>query len=189
MRTETSRDRGGVLAIGVLLVAAGLAAIGLRQAGFTVDDAIFEAGWPLFVIVPGLALLVASVFPPAPKGVGFAIAGSIVTAVGVLLLYQQSTGHWESWSYAWSLIGPGAAGLGLFGYGLLHRQREMVTTGLWLVTIAAAIFVVGFWFFETLFESGRVPVDLGTWWPIGLVGIGVLVLVGGMVRSGHRPTT
>ena len=52
---------------------------------------------------------------------GFAIAGSIVTTVGSVLLYQQTTGHWESWAYAWALVGPGAAGLGMLVYGLLFR--------------------------------------------------------------------
>jgi hypothetical protein len=186
MNAQSSSDRRGVLAVGTLLVLAGIAAIVLRQAGFDLDNELFETGWPLFVIVPGLALLTASVFPAPPRGVGFAIAGSIVTSVGLLLFYQQSSGHWESWSYAWTLIGPGAAGLGLLGYGLLFRVRDFMTTGAWLVTISAVLFVVGFWFFETIFESGRVPVDLDAWWPVGLIGLGVAVLVGGMFESTRR---
>jgi hypothetical protein len=173
------------LAIGILLVAAGLIALGLRQVGFVFDDA-FETAWPLFVIVPGLGLVAGAMITPAPRGLGLAIGGSIVTSVGVLLFYQQVTGHWESWSYAWALIGPGAAGLGLLGYGLLFRLPEHVTTGLRLMTIATVLFLAGFWFFETLFQTGRVPMDLETWWPLGLVGLGVLLLAGGMVRPGRH---
>lgn len=186
MNVQAPPDRRGALAVGFLLILAGLAALGLRQAGFDIDDEFFETGWPLFVIVPGLGLLAASVVPAAPKGVGFAIAGSIVTAVGILLFYQQSTGHWESWAYAWTLIGPGAAGLGLLGYGLLYQVRDFVSTGVWLVAISAVIFVAGLWFFESVFGTGRVPVDLDTWWPIGLIGLGIVVLVGGTVRSARR---
>jgi hypothetical protein len=181
-----SSDRRGVLAVGTLLVLAGIAAIVLRQVGFDLGDEFFETGWPLFVIVPGVALLTASVFPAPPRGLGFAIAGSIVTAVGVLLFYQQSTGHWESWSYAWTLIGPGAAGVGLLGYGLLYRIRDSINAGAWLVAISAVLFVVGFWFFETIFQSGRVPVDLETWWPVGLIGLGIAVLIGGVFESSRR---
>jgi hypothetical protein len=186
---QSPSDRRGALTVGALLVLVGIAAIVLRQAGFDLGDEFLETGWPLFVIVPGLALLTASAFPAPPRGLGFAIAGSIVTSIGLLLFYQQSSGHWESWSYAWALIGPGAAGLGLLGYGLVFRLRDCITTGAWLMTISAILFVVGFWFFETIFQSGRVPVELETWWPVGLIGVGVAVLVGGAFESARRRHT
>lgn len=179
-------DRRAVLIVGSILVLGGIAALALRLAGVDVVDFVGESGWPLFVIVPGLVLLAASLFPAAPRGVGFAIAGSIVTVVGLLLLYQESSGHWESWAYAWALVGPGGAGLGLLAYGLLFRQRDLVTPGLLLVAIAAVLFTGGFWFFETIFDSGRVPADLETWWPVALIGAGVIVLVAGFVRTGPR---
>ena len=187
MNAQLSSDRRGALAVGALLVLAGIVAIVLRQAGFDLEDEVLETGWPFFIIIPGVVLLGASVFPEPPKGLGFAIAGSIVTSIGVLLFYQQATGHWESWSYAWALIGPGAAGLGLIVYGLLFRDRDLVSTGAWLALIAGVIFVVGFWFFETIFQSGRVPADLETWWPFGLIALGIAVLVGGALRSTRRP--
>lgn len=186
MHAQSSSDRRGALTVGALLVLAGIAAIILRQAGFDLGDEFFETGWPLFVIVPGLALLTAAVFPAPPKGLGFAIAGSIVTSVGLLLFYQQATGHWESWSYAWALIGPGAAGLGMVGYGLVYRVRDFVTTGARLVIVSAVLFAAGFWFFEAIFESGRVPVDLETWWPVGLIGLGIAVLLAGALGSSRR---
>lgn len=179
-------DRRPVLIVGSILVLGGIAALTLRLAGVDVIDFVGESGWPLFVIVPGLILLAASLFPAAPSGVGFAIAGSIVTVVGLLLLYQQSSGHWESWAYAWALVGPGGAGLGLLAYGLLFRQRDLVTPGLWLVAIAAVLFTVGFWFFETVFDSGRVPADLETWWPVAFIGAGVIVLLAGFFGTGRR---
>ena len=57
-----------------------------------------------------------------PRGLGFAIAGTIVTTIGFLLLYQDSTGHWESWAYAWALLTL-AAGLGTLIYGLAIGRR------------------------------------------------------------------
>jgi hypothetical protein len=57
------------------------------------------------------------------------------------------------------------------------------------MTISAIPFVVGFWFFETIFESGRVPIELETWWPVGLIGVGIAVLVGGAFESARRRRT
>lgn len=186
MQSPIASDRRGVLVVGLLLVAAGIAAFGARAAGFDPFEAIGDNGWPLFVIAPGLVLLLASVVPPVPKGVGFAIAGSIVTVIGLVLFYQQSSDHWESWAYAWALVGPGAAGLGMLAYGLLFRQGDLVRVGLSLCAIAAVLFTAGFWFFESIFDSGRAPADLDTWWPVGLIGIGLIVLIGGMVGSTRR---
>lgn len=186
MEPQSSVERRGVVALGLLLVIAGVAAVGFRLAGIDPFADTAENGWPIFIIVPGFVLLGASFVPPAPKGVGFAIAGSIVTTVGLVLLYQQATGHWESWSYAWALVGPGAAGLGLLGYGLIFGQGDLTRAGLRLTAIATVIFVVGFWFFESIYQSGRVPDELETWWPLALIGVGVAVLIGGMVESARR---
>ena len=54
-------------------------------------------------------------------------------------------------------------------YGLIFGQRELVSVGIRLATIAAAIFVAGYWFFETVFATGRAPVDLGAWWPVAII--------------------
>jgi hypothetical protein len=186
MQAQSSPDRRGVVAVGTLLILLGLGAFALQAGGYDLFDAASGDGWPIFVIVPGLVLLTAALVAPVPKGVGFAIAGSIVTTVGLVLFYQQATGHWESWSYAWALVGPGAAGLGMLAYGLVFRQGELVRSGLGLAGIAAVIFVIGFWFFETLYDSGRVPAELDTWWPVALIGVGVAVLIGGMVESNRR---
>ena len=186
MQPQSSPDRRGIVAIGTLLILLGLAAFALQTAGYDLADAASGDGWPILVIVPGLILLTAAFVTPVPAGVGLAIAGSIVTTVGLVLFYQQQTNHWESWSYAWALVGPGAAGLGMTAYGLVFRQSELVRGGLALAAIAAVIFVVGFWFFETLYDSGRVPAELETWWPVALIAVGAVVLIGGMVESSRR---
>jgi hypothetical protein len=59
--------------------------------------------WPLFVIVPGLAF-----FIPCLKGgdmSAFSIPGGLIAGTGVILFYQNLTGHWESWAYIWTLYG------------------------------------------------------------------------------------
>jgi hypothetical protein len=170
--------------VGALLVVAGIGWFVARELRFDPFRAVADAGWPYFVIIPGLILLTSSLIPRPPRGVGFAIAGTIVTTVGTVLLYQQTTGNWASWAYAWALVGPGAAGLGMTAYGLVFRQRDLVLVGVRLVAIAAAIFVAGFWYFETMFATGTSPVDLGIWWPIVIVAFGIAALIAGF--AGRR---
>jgi hypothetical protein len=185
LSTDTRRRSSAPAAVGILLVLAGIAVIALRQVGVDVLEEVGRAGWPFFVIVPGLVLLAMALVPAPPNGVGFAIAGSIVTTVGLILFYQQSTGHWDSWAYAWALI-PGAAGLSMATYGVVSGHREFVRNGLWLGGVAAALFAAGFWFFESIFDSGRVPVDLATWWPAILIAAGLLVTLSAVGGSSHR---
>lgn len=187
MQSKTSVQRwGGLTVLGTVLVFVGVGWFVLRELGIDPFRAISDAGWPYFVILPGVGLLIASLLPTPPRGVGFAIAGSIVTMVGAVLFYQQGTGHWESWAYAWALVGPGAAGLGMLAYGLIFGQRDLVRAGARLVAIAAAIFVVGYWYFETILATGRARLELGQWWPVVFVGVGLFALVGGYLTRGSR---
>jgi hypothetical protein len=183
MQTRSPAERwAGLTVLGILLLVVGLGWIVLRELQFDPFEVIADAGWPFFVIIPGIALLALSLIQPPPRGVAFAVAGTIVTAVGCVLLYQQSTGHWESWAYAWALVGPGAAGLGLLVYGLIFRQHDLVPVGAWMIVVAGAIFVIGYWFFETVFAIGHAPVDLGGWWPVALIGVGLAALIVGLLE-------
>jgi len=188
MQSKTATERwAGLSVLGIALVIVGAGWFLLRELQIDPFKAISDAGWPYFVILPGVVLFLASLVPTPPRGVGFAIGGSIVTMVGVVLLYQQTTGHWTSWAYAWALVGPGAAGLGMVVYGLIFRQRDLLAPGARLVAIAAAIFAAGYWYFETIFTTGHVPVELAEWWPLLFVGVGLVALVAGSVRRGMRP--
>jgi hypothetical protein len=171
-RPESSRARGAVG--GLILVTVGVMALGARQAGFELGDLV-ESGWPLFIIVPGIALLAAAFVPSPPDGLGFAISGSVVTTVGLILLYQENSGNWESWAYVWALI-PTAAGLAIAVYGLLSGHRDIAGNGVRLAAVASVLFLVGAWYFTAVFETGENPIDIDTWWPIAVVGIGALVL-------------
>jgi hypothetical protein len=187
MQARSSVQRwGGLTVLGTILVLVGAGWFVLRELRIDPFEAIADAGWPFFVIIPGVVLLVASLVRTPPNGVGLAIAGSIVTTVGAVLFYQQTSGHWESWAYAWALVGPGAAGLGMLVYGLIFGQRDLLGVGARLVAIGAAIFAVGYWYFETIFASGRAPLELGQWWPVVLVGVGLLALAAGLLGRGSR---
>ena len=66
-------------------------------------------GWPLYVIIPGITLLVVGFIS---LGSGALIPGGIVTVTGLVIAYQAVTDDWASWSYAWALVVPGGVGLG-----------------------------------------------------------------------------
>jgi hypothetical protein len=185
-RSEAVAPRRPLIVFGAVLMVIGLAIVAGRIVDVELENVIGEQTWPFFVIVPGLVLLVAAIIPRPPDGLGFAIAGSIVTSVGVILLFQANTDAWASWSYVWALI-PGAAGLGMAGYGLLTRRRELIGKGVRLAVIAAVLFVIGAWYFETWYATGDVPVDAASWWPIVLIGVGAFIAIRALL--GDRRST
>ena len=161
-------------AFGIALVVVGVAALALRQGGIGLFD--LTPRWPFFIIIPGVVLLVLATLPKPPAGVWFAIAGAIITTVGAVLFYQQSTDTFETWAYAWTLI-PAAAGVATLGYGIVFRRRQLVAVGALVAAGAGVLFLAGLWFFEGVFATGRAPIDIATWGPALLIAIGVLVVV------------
>jgi hypothetical protein len=188
MQTQVGHQRHVAPAVvGAVLVIIGIGAFALQGLGVEIGQAIGDGGWPLFVLLPGLILLGAAFAVTPPRGVGFAIAGSIVTAVGFILWFQNATGLWETWAYAWALI-PTAAGLGLLGYGLLAHDRRMTGLGASLAGIGGILFLTGMWFFGPVFEGGQPPIDLGERWPVMLVAAGLVILVWAILDGSHATT-
>jgi hypothetical protein len=179
-RSETRR----LLALGAVLILVGVAAVVARSVDVDLGALIGEQSWPALVIVPGLVLIGLAFVARPPDGLGFAIAGSIVTTIGMILLVQANTGAWASWAYVWTLI-PGAAGIGMTIYGLLTRSRELVGNGARLAAIAGVLFIAGWWYFETLFTTGEQPADLGTWWPLVLIAVGTVIAIRALLTTRH----
>lgn len=169
-----TRRSASPLALGVILILVGAVAVVVQALDLDLEAVIGEQTWPVLVIVPGLVLLGLAAVPAPPDGKGFAIAGSIVTTVGLILLTMANTGAWEAWAYAWTLL-PGAAGLGLAGYGLVTRSSEQVGEAVRLIVISGLMFLVGRWYFEAIFTTGEQPIDIATWWPLAVIAVGVLV--------------
>jgi hypothetical protein len=147
------------------------------------------ATWPFYVIAPGLAILAFGL--TQRSGSGLAIAGSIVTMVGLVLLYQNATDRWESWAYAWALVGPGASGVGMLLYGTRAGNRRMARDGFWQILTAIGLFLAGFIFFEGVIGISGLRLPIPDWvLPTAVIAIGVLVLIRGFTsRPGaDRPT-
>src|SRR4051812_47582641 len=89
-------ERRSSLVIGGILILVGILVLLDRQAGLDVG----RTGWPLFVIGPGVILFLVSFAVGGRAGAGFAVAGAIVTATGLILAVQSQTGLWATWAYA-----------------------------------------------------------------------------------------
>lgn len=158
-----------------------------------VDFAIGSTLWPFFIIVPGLLLFGVALANSGKEGERLAIMGSIATMVGLLVLYQNSTKHWENWAYAWALIIPTALGVGQMIYGSLKHQPEIVKTGTRLTVIGSIMFLVGFFFFEVVIGIGGYGLSrygiARFGWPLLLIGLGCILILYNLLanRSGQPP--
>lgn len=159
------------LLFGILLV--GLGALFLLGQVFGFNLAGFL--WPFFIIVPGLLFFLGMVLGGKQAG-PLAIPGSIVTTVGLLLLYQSISGHWESWAYAWTLIFPTSVGIGLTINGVWSDIPRLRQTGSRWITAGLIIFLVGGIFFELILNiSGGFISNI--LWPALLILLGIFLLL------------
>ena len=163
---------------GVVLV--GLGVLFLVQQSLGIDIAGFA--WPLFVLIPGFALLIGFAVGPR-SAAGLAIPGCVITTVGLILAIQNTFGLWETWAYAWALI-PASVGLGLRLQSERLGQPRGVRVGTRMFEGFLLAFVVLFVFFELILNLSNVASGaLRT-----LVGPAVLILAGIYLLLRRRPS-
>ena len=162
-----SRRRGD-LAFGLVLILAGALFLAMQF----VPGMRAWFSWPWIIIGVGLFLLFVGVVSGVP---GMAVPACVVGGIGGLLWWQNATGNWASWSYAWALI-PGFVGVGTILMALLAgRGLRAIGEGSTLILISLVMFVI----FGSLFGAFR---GLGEYWPVLLIALGVLVLVRALFR-------
>ncbi|OGN81358.1 MAG: hypothetical protein A2X23_08950 [Chloroflexi bacterium GWC2_73_18] len=124
-------------------------------------------------------------------GVGLAIPGAMAATVGLVLLYQTRTAHWESWAYAWALIAPGSVGLGLFLYGLLTAQWRVARSGVPVMAAGLGLFLAGVVFFEGILGIGgrRIGQEAQLLLAAAVIGLGALFVVGALLPRSWRSAT
>jgi hypothetical protein len=171
--------RGPARGLGGLLVLAGVLLL-LGQA----LDVDLAGLWPLAVVLPGVVLAGLGLTLTGRPGQALTVAGGVVTGVGLLLLYQNATGHWESWAYAWTLAVPFAAGTSLWLHGAVSGRKDAARRGRRLALGGLAAFAVLAVFFELIVGlSGGEVANLRGWvLPLLLIGVGLLVLLRGARR-------
>ncbi len=128
--------------------------------------------WPLIIVGVGALLLVIGLLTGVP---GLAVPACIVGGIGGLLYWQNRTGDWASWAYAWALI-PGFAGLGTILMGLLSGKGKDVRDGANTVLVSLILFAI----FGSFLGA---PWQIGRYWPVLLILLGLINLVQYFVRS------
>ena len=161
---------------GILLIGAGAVLLAVNTFGMRLPFELGTVGWPVFIIVPGLAVLVIALATRGEPGVGIATTGGILATVGLLLAYQSTTDHWASWAYAWALVAPASVGLSMLLWGAIHRSGTVVRQGLAGLGVGIVLFTIGFAFFEGVLniggERGLAPLGRQAL-PVALIGVGV----------------
>ncbi len=157
-------NRGSIIG-GLILILVG--ALFLLMQAFPEFAAQFNPGlqWPLLIVAVGLLFIVGAVLGEA----SLAVPGVIIGGMGVMLYYQNLSGNWASWAYAWTLI-PGFVGLGLMLMGVLDSQkRSSIRDGFRLLLISLIMFA-----FFGGFLGGFT--GLVQFWPVLLIVVGVWLL-------------
>jgi hypothetical protein len=129
--------------------------------------------WPAWIIGLGLVFLLAAAIGGVP---GLAVPAAIIGGIGGLFYYQNVTGDWESWAYAWTLI-PGFVGVGIILMHLLEGKfRKAFREGGGPIIVSLILFGI----FGS-FLGG--PPLLSQFWPVLIILVGLWLLV----RSFFRP--
>jgi hypothetical protein len=171
------------LVLGGLLVLLGIALLVMQFVGVDLE----RMGWPFFIIVPGAVLWILGLWLAGSGGEGLTVAGGIVTAVGLVLLYTNSTGRWTTWAYAWALVAPASVGLSQLVFGALHGQGRLVRSGLDTFLTGLGIFVVLGLFLELVIGLSGFRVRGGeVILPAVLIGLGVLSLIRNLFKYRGR---
>lgn len=172
---ENRRTRSSILG-GLLLILLGLVFLSFQLFPDLWGGFRIEMSWPLIVVGVGLFLLV---FGLAIGEAGMAIPACIVAGIGGILYWQNMTGRFETWAYAWTLI-PGFVGVGTILSGILGgtKLRESLEGGLGMILTSAVMFAI----FGTFLGGLNL---FGEYWPVLLILLGLILLIRSFLR--RRP--
>ncbi|MEO8355440.1 MAG: hypothetical protein ABI621_05980 [Chloroflexota bacterium] len=144
---QTNRSNTGTLIGGALLLAFGLLSLMSR----VFDGLDWGFLWPFIVIGFGVLFFVA-MFAGGKGAAAFAIPGSIIGGIGLVLLFQNITQHWESMSYFWTLIIM-FVGVGIYIMGWYGEDANQKKSGFGVIKVGVIMFVIFGAFFEMIFSS------------------------------------
>ena len=145
------REHRGSLAAGLLLILLGVLFLVVQ---FVPElQASITFSWPLIIVGIGVVLLILAVLTRTP---GLSVLACMIGGIGAILYWQNATGNWNSWAYAWTLI-PGFVGLGVMLNGLLGGEdtRQALSEGFWSILISLGLFVIFGSFFGVVEIEGR----------------------------------
>lgn len=177
---QTNRSNVGTLIGGALLIGFGLLSLVSRV--FRWLDWGFL--WPFLIIGLG-ALFFIAMFATGKSAAGFAVPGSIVGGIGLVLLFQNITDHWESMSYFWTVIII-FVGLGIYLMGWYGEDASQRKSGAGVMKVGIILFVIFGTFFEMLFSSFNNIV-----FPVLLILLGIYLVLSrsGLFRKREDPAS
>ena len=169
-----SRNNAGALIGGAILIGIGLLTL-VSRVFSNIDWSLL---WPIAIVGFG-ALFFIAMFATGKSGAAFAIPGTIITGIGLTVLVQNMTHHWETMSYLWTLIII-FVGLGIYFMGWYGGDENQKRSGGRVLKIGIILFIIFGTIFESIFSSMH-----NLLFPILLILLGVYLVVS---RSGllHR---
>lgn len=165
---DNPRNSGALIGGALLVLFGVLALVSQLFSGFD----FWGTFWPFIIIGVG-AMFFVGMLAGGRAVSGLAIPGSIISVIGLMLFYQNLTGHWESWSYGWTVILM-AVGLGIFIMGAWGRSEEQRRSGLKILRIGAIMLIIFGAFFEMIFHSYAFS---GYVFPVALIGLGLYLII------------
>ena len=144
---QTKRNNIGALIGGAILIGIGLLSLVSRL--YTGID--WGLLWPVAIIGFG-ALFFIAMFAVGKSGAAFAIPGTIITGIGLVVLFQNITRHWTTMSYIWTLIII-FVGLGIYIMGRYGEDANQRQAGARVMKIGTILFIIFGTIFETVFSS------------------------------------
>ena len=172
---DTGRSRTGGLIGGGILIGLGLLALLGQLVGAT---SVWDFLWPFIIIAFGGLFFVAMLAGGKQAG-GYAIPGTIISGVGLILLFQNLTDRWETWSYGWTVILI-LVGLGIFISGVWSGNERQREAGKRVMKIGVILFIIFGAFFEIFFSSILPPGIQQIVFPALLILLGVYLIISRM---------
>lgn len=165
-----THSRSNFIAGGILI---GLGLLLLLSQVLTAN--VWRYAWPVILTGVGLLFFVGMLVSGRSAG-GLAVPGSLITGLGLILLYQNLTQHWTSWSYVWTLF-LCFSGVGLWISGWWSQKPQQRQSGRSLLGVGLILFLVFGAFFELSTSLFGVHQLSSVLWALALIGVGVYWLV------------
>jgi hypothetical protein len=161
-----SKSRSAI-GVGTLLIVLGVFFLVTR----IVPNFTAALSWPWIVVGVGAAFMIAALVSWTP---GLAVPACIIGGIGAILLWQNTTGLWGTWSFAWALI-PGFVGVGILLSEVMEgRPLKGLVDGGTPIVVSAVLFLAFGSFLGA--RMGLFP-RIGNWWAVGIILVGVLVVL------------
>jgi hypothetical protein len=165
------RDRLGTVWAGLGLIGLGIAFVVAQWIGW-------GRIWPLFPVLGGLGLLASWVLTGF-KDEGLVFLGTLALLVGIFFFgFTLGFWPWRQMRDLWPVF-PLIAGVAFVALFFAERARDVGTLG-----VGCAALIVGI--VGLAFTYGFVGSNIWRYWPVLLILMGVLSLVGGLLRVLRR---